>query len=89
MPATRPTLVTVPCFSGAPWDERQLAPLRAYPVRTMRLPEAADQVDRSATSSPRKSRTFPTSGHEEGPGGGRRGLEATLGFMATPAIPFA
>jgi pimeloyl-ACP methyl ester carboxylesterase len=42
----RPTLVTVPCFSGAPWDERQLAPLRAYPVRTMRLPEALDEVDR-------------------------------------------
>ncbi len=46
MPITRPTLVTVPCFSGAPWDERQLAPLRDYPVRTMRLPEALDQVDR-------------------------------------------
>jgi pimeloyl-ACP methyl ester carboxylesterase len=41
---TSPTLVTVPCFSGAPWDERQLAPLRAYPVRTMRLPEAVDDV---------------------------------------------
>lgn len=41
----RPTLVTVPCFSGAPWDERQLAPLRAYPVRTMRLPEGLDQID--------------------------------------------
>jgi pimeloyl-ACP methyl ester carboxylesterase len=40
------TLVTVPCFSGAPWDERQLAPLRAYPVRTMRLPEGVDDVDR-------------------------------------------
>jgi pimeloyl-ACP methyl ester carboxylesterase len=42
----KPTLVTVPCFSGAPWDERQLSPLRAYPVRTMRLPEAVDDVDR-------------------------------------------
>jgi pimeloyl-ACP methyl ester carboxylesterase len=40
-----PTLVTVPCFSGAPWDERQLAPLRTYPVRTMRLPEAVDDID--------------------------------------------
>lgn len=46
MSTTAPTLVTVPCFSGAPWDERQLAPLRAYPVRTMRLPEAVDEVDR-------------------------------------------
>jgi len=44
----QPTLVTVPCFSGAPWDERQLAPLRSYPVRTMRLPEAVDEVDRYA-----------------------------------------
>jgi pimeloyl-ACP methyl ester carboxylesterase len=41
-----PTLVTVPCFSGAPWDERQLAPLRGYPVRTMRLPEGVDDVGR-------------------------------------------
>jgi pimeloyl-ACP methyl ester carboxylesterase len=44
-----PTLVTVPCFSGAPWDERQLAPLKAaYPVRAMRLPEAIDDVERYA-----------------------------------------
>ncbi len=46
MSTTSPTLVTVPCFSGAPWDERQLAPLRAYPVRTMRLPEGVDDVAR-------------------------------------------
>jgi pimeloyl-ACP methyl ester carboxylesterase len=46
MPTTTPTIVTVPCFSGAPWDERQLAPLQAaYPVRTMRLPEAVDDID--------------------------------------------
>lgn len=45
MPTTTPTLVTVPCFSGAPWDEQQLAPLQAYPVRTMRLPEDVDDVD--------------------------------------------
>lgn len=45
MPTT-PTLVTVPCFSGAPWDERQLAPLQRYPVRTMRLPEGIDDIDR-------------------------------------------
>lgn len=46
---TTPTLVTVPCFSGAPWDERQLAPLKtAYPVRTMRLPEELDDVERYA-----------------------------------------
>lgn len=48
MSSTRPTLVTVPCFSGAPWDERQLAGLPAHPVRTMRLPEDVDDVDRYA-----------------------------------------
>lgn len=42
------TIVTVPCFSGAPWDERQLAPLSAYPTRTMRLPEGLDDVERYA-----------------------------------------
>jgi len=40
-----PTLVTVPCFSGAPWDEPQLAPLRDFPVRTMRLPEGLAQIE--------------------------------------------
>jgi pimeloyl-ACP methyl ester carboxylesterase len=48
IPSITPTLVTVPCFSGAPWDERQLAPLGDYPVRTMRLPEAVDDVEQYA-----------------------------------------
>lgn len=48
MPTTRPTLVTVPCFSGAPWDDQQLAPLRAYPVRTMRLPDGVAEVEHYA-----------------------------------------
>lgn len=39
------TLVTVPCFSGAPWDQAQLAPLQACPLRTMRLPEGLQSVD--------------------------------------------
>lgn len=43
-----PTIVTVPCFSGAPWDARQLAPLRGYPTRTMRLPEDLNDVERYA-----------------------------------------
>jgi pimeloyl-ACP methyl ester carboxylesterase len=42
---TEPTLVTVPCFSGAPWDERQLSPLRGYSLRTMRLPEAVREIE--------------------------------------------
>ena len=46
---TTPTLVTVPCFSGAPWDERQLAPLSGqYPARTMRLAEGLDDVEQYA-----------------------------------------
>jgi pimeloyl-ACP methyl ester carboxylesterase len=48
MSTTQPTLVTVPCFSGAAWDDRQLAPLRSYPVRTMRLPEGVDDIERYA-----------------------------------------
>ncbi len=49
MPVSQPTLVTVPCFSGAPLDAQQLAPLEAaYPVRTMRLPEGLDDVERYA-----------------------------------------
>jgi pimeloyl-ACP methyl ester carboxylesterase len=40
-----PTIVTVPCLSGAPWDTGQLAPLAAWPIRTMRLPEGLDDVE--------------------------------------------
>jgi len=39
------TIVTVPCFSGAPWDERQLVPFAGRDVRTMRLPEGLDSVE--------------------------------------------
>jgi len=34
---TRPTLVMVPCFAGAPWDLNQLSHLQDWPLRTMRL----------------------------------------------------
>lgn len=44
-PSDLPTLVGVPCFSGAPWDLEHLAPLRSGPVQTMRLPENLDSVD--------------------------------------------
>jgi len=43
-----PTIVTVPCFSGAPWDAAQLAPFAGRPVRTMRLPGGLDDVERHA-----------------------------------------
>ncbi|MEV2222600.1 alpha/beta hydrolase [Nocardia vinacea] len=42
---TEPTLVLVPCFSGAPWDIEQLTPLAAHPMRTMRLPEAVADME--------------------------------------------
>lgn len=45
MPTTEPTLVTIPCFSGAPWDARQLAPFAGRAIRTMRLPEELDNVE--------------------------------------------
>jgi len=42
------TIVTVPCFSGAPWDDRQLVPFAGREVRTMRLPERLDTVEANA-----------------------------------------
>jgi pimeloyl-ACP methyl ester carboxylesterase len=42
---TEPTIVTVPCFSGAPWTDRQLQPFAGREVRTMRLPEGLDTVE--------------------------------------------
>jgi pimeloyl-ACP methyl ester carboxylesterase len=41
----RPTIVTVPCFSGAPWDLDSLTPLADYPLRTMRLPDEVDDIE--------------------------------------------
>jgi len=40
-----PTIVTVPCFSGSPWHLDQLTPLSGWSLRTMRLPEALDQIE--------------------------------------------
>lgn len=42
---TRPTVVTVPCFSGAPWDLSQMAGLADRPLRTMRLPDAGPDIE--------------------------------------------
>lgn len=42
------TIVTVPCFSGAPWDARQLQPFAGHDVRTMRLPEGLGTVEANA-----------------------------------------
>jgi pimeloyl-ACP methyl ester carboxylesterase len=45
MSEDRLTVVTVPCFSGAPWDLKKLDPLSHRPLRTMRLPEGLDDVE--------------------------------------------
>jgi len=45
---TRPTIVTIPCFSGAPWDLDELTPLSDWPLRTMRLPDGVDSVEEYA-----------------------------------------
>ncbi|MBF6300840.1 alpha/beta hydrolase [Nocardia amamiensis] len=42
---TTSTLVFVPCFSGAPWELEQLTPLAGRPMRTMRLPEAVNDME--------------------------------------------
>lgn len=45
MAATEPTIVTIPCFTGAQWTSRQLAPFGDRRVTTMRLPEDIDDVE--------------------------------------------
>jgi pimeloyl-ACP methyl ester carboxylesterase len=40
-----PTVVCVPCFSGAPWEIDSLPGLSGLPTRTMRLPEEVDSVE--------------------------------------------
>jgi pimeloyl-ACP methyl ester carboxylesterase len=42
---TGPTIVTVPCFSGAPWHLEELTPLAGRPLRTMRLPDNVDDIE--------------------------------------------
>ncbi|MBO3459174.1 alpha/beta hydrolase [Aetokthonos hydrillicola Thurmond2011] len=43
--ANYPTIVTVPCFSGSPWQLEQLTPLANWRMRTMRLPETLDDIE--------------------------------------------
>jgi pimeloyl-ACP methyl ester carboxylesterase len=39
------TIVTVPCFSGSPWQLEQLTPLSNWSLQTMRLPEVLDTIE--------------------------------------------
>jgi pimeloyl-ACP methyl ester carboxylesterase len=41
----RPTVVTIPCFSGAPWELDRLTPLADWPLRTMTLPDGVDSIE--------------------------------------------
>jgi pimeloyl-ACP methyl ester carboxylesterase len=45
---TQPTVVLVPCLSGAPWDPAQAAMLADRPLRFLRLPEGLDDIERYA-----------------------------------------
>lgn len=45
MTTIRPTIVTVPCFSGAPWEIDQLTPLADHDRTTMRLPDHLDDIE--------------------------------------------
>jgi len=40
-----PTIVTIPCFSGAPWELDKLTPLAGWPLRTMALPHGVDSIE--------------------------------------------
>ena len=44
----QPTIVTVPCFSGVAWDLDSLVRLSHRPLRTMRLPDDLDDIERYA-----------------------------------------
>jgi pimeloyl-ACP methyl ester carboxylesterase len=42
---TLPTVVTIPCFSGAPWELDKLTALAGWPLRTMALPDDVDSIE--------------------------------------------
>ena len=45
---SRPTLMMIPCFAGAPWELNQLTALQDWPLRTLRLPDELDDLERLA-----------------------------------------
>jgi len=40
------TLVMIPCFSGAAWDLTQMRELQGWPMRTFRLPDELDDLEK-------------------------------------------
>lgn len=45
---TEPTVVLVPCLSGAPWDPAHAQMLAHRPLRFLRLPEGVNDIERYA-----------------------------------------
>jgi pimeloyl-ACP methyl ester carboxylesterase len=48
MHSHKTTIVTVPCFSGAPWEVETLSGVADWPIRTMRLPDDLDDIEHYA-----------------------------------------
>lgn len=40
------TLVMIPCFAGAPWNLKQMSYLQDWPMRTFRLPDDLDDLEK-------------------------------------------
>lgn len=45
---TTPTIIAIPCLSGAPWDLRTLGPLASYPMETLRLSDEHTDIEAHA-----------------------------------------
>ena len=44
----RPTIIAIPCLSGAPWDIESLGPLSGYPMQTLRLSDSHTDIEAHA-----------------------------------------
>lgn len=94
---SEPTIVTIPCFSGAPWALEELAALQHRPLRTMRLPDEHRDIEAYADfveAGIRDLEEFVLVGDSFGAvvalavavrrPGGLRGLVLSGGFAANP-----
>lgn len=46
---TMPTIIAIPCLSGAPWDLKSFGPLADYPMETLRLSEEHADIESHAS----------------------------------------
>jgi len=44
----KPTLIAIPCLSGAPWNLEEFTSLSGYPMETLRLNESHTDIERHA-----------------------------------------